>query len=73
MLDEKDRAIISILQYDGRTPFTKIAEELNIAEGSVRRRVQTSNRFQETPDRWYCTTWGNGLERSRDYRDQRTD
>ena len=40
MLDEKDRAIVSILQYDGRTPFTKIAEELNIAEGSVRQRVK---------------------------------
>ena len=40
MVDEKDRAIISILQYDGRTPFTKIADELNIAEGSVRRRVK---------------------------------
>jgi Lrp/AsnC family transcriptional regulator for asnA, asnC and gidA len=40
MLDKKDRAIISYLQYDGRTPFTKIAEELNIAEGSVRQRVK---------------------------------
>ena len=40
MLDEKDRAIVSILQYDGRTPFTKIAEELNITEGSVRQRVK---------------------------------
>jgi Lrp/AsnC family transcriptional regulator for asnA, asnC and gidA len=40
MLDEKDRAIISILQYDGRTPFTKIADELNITEGSVRNRVK---------------------------------
>ena len=40
MLDEKDRAIVSILQYDGRTPFTKIADELNIAEGSVRQRVR---------------------------------
>lgn len=40
MLDEKDRAIVSILQYDGRTPFTKIAEELNITEGSVRNRVK---------------------------------
>lgn len=40
MLDEKDRAIISILQYDGRTPFTKIANELEIAEGSVRQRVK---------------------------------
>lgn len=40
MLDEKDRAIISYLQYDGRIPFTRIAEELNIAEGSVRQRVK---------------------------------
>jgi Lrp/AsnC family transcriptional regulator, regulator for asnA, asnC and gidA len=40
MLDEKDRAIISILQYDGRAPFTKIADELNITEGSVRQRVK---------------------------------
>ena len=40
MLDEKDRVIISILQYDGRTPYTKIADELNITEGSVRHRVK---------------------------------
>jgi Lrp/AsnC family transcriptional regulator for asnA, asnC and gidA len=40
MLDEKDRAIISYLQYDGRAPFTKIANELNITEGSVRHRVK---------------------------------
>jgi len=40
MLDEKDRAIVSMLQYDGRTPFTTIADELNIAEGSVRQRVK---------------------------------
>ncbi|MBG7610548.1 MAG: Lrp/AsnC family transcriptional regulator [Anaerolineae bacterium] len=39
MLDEKDRAIISYLQYDGRTPFTKIATELGFTEGMVRRRV----------------------------------
>ncbi len=40
MLDKKDRAIISYLQYDGRTPYTKIANELGITEGSVRRRVK---------------------------------
>ena len=40
MLDEKDRAIISFLQYDGRTPYTKIARELNVTEGSVRQRVK---------------------------------
>ena len=40
MLDEKDRAIISYLQYDGRIPYTRIADELDITEGSVRRRVK---------------------------------
>lgn len=40
MLDEKDRAIISLLQYDGRIPFTKIADTLDITEGSVRQRVK---------------------------------
>ena len=40
MLDKKDRAIISLLQYDGRIPYAKIAEKLNITEGSVRHRVK---------------------------------
>jgi len=40
MLDDLDREIISFLQYDGRMPFTKIATELGIAEGTVRRRVK---------------------------------
>jgi len=39
-LDETDRAIIAHLQYDGRMPFTDIAAELGISEGSVRRRVK---------------------------------
>ena len=39
MLDDIDREIISFLQYDGRMPFTKIANELGISEGTVRRRV----------------------------------
>jgi Lrp/AsnC family transcriptional regulator for asnA, asnC and gidA len=39
-LDEKDRAIVSRLQYDGRKPFTDIAAEMGISEGSVRRRVK---------------------------------
>lgn len=39
MLDEVDRRIISYLQYDGRMPFTHIARELGITEGTVRRRV----------------------------------
>jgi Lrp/AsnC family transcriptional regulator for asnA, asnC and gidA len=40
MLDDTDRAIISYLQYDGRMPFTQIADELGITEGTVRRRVK---------------------------------
>ncbi|MEE8392564.1 MAG: Lrp/AsnC family transcriptional regulator, partial [Anaerolineae bacterium] len=39
-LDEVDVNIIRQLQYDGRLPFTKIAAELGISEGSVRRRVK---------------------------------
>ena len=40
MLDETDRAIISYLQYDGRMPYTKIAAELGLTEGGIRRRVK---------------------------------
>lgn len=39
-MDAIDRDIISYLQYDGRMPYTHIAEELGITEGSVRRRVK---------------------------------
>ncbi len=39
-LDETDRAIIAQLQYDGRMPFTDIANRLGISEGTVRRRVK---------------------------------
>lgn len=39
-LDEIDRAIVSHLQYDGRMPYTTIAAEVGISEGSVRRRVK---------------------------------
>jgi Lrp/AsnC family transcriptional regulator for asnA, asnC and gidA len=40
MIDGLDRAIISFLQFDGRMSFTKIAAELGISEGTVRRRVK---------------------------------
>jgi Lrp/AsnC family transcriptional regulator for asnA, asnC and gidA len=40
MLDDVDQKIISFLQYDGRIPFTKIAEEMGVTEGAVRRRVR---------------------------------
>ena len=40
MLDDIDREIISLLQYDGRLPFTQLASSLGITEGAVRRRVK---------------------------------
>lgn len=40
VLDNTDQAIVSYLQYDGRMPFTQIADELGITEGTVRRRVK---------------------------------
>ena len=40
MLDSLDRDIIAHLQYDGRMPYTDIAADLDISEGSVRRRVK---------------------------------
>lgn len=39
-LDETDREIISYLQYDGRMPFTEIANKIGVSEGAVRRRVK---------------------------------
>jgi Lrp/AsnC family transcriptional regulator for asnA, asnC and gidA len=38
-LDQLDREIIRLLQYDGRMPFTQIAEKVDVSEGTVRRRV----------------------------------
>ena len=38
-MDELDREIIEYLRTDGRMRFTKIAEELGVAEGTVRNRV----------------------------------
>jgi Lrp/AsnC family transcriptional regulator for asnA, asnC and gidA len=38
-MDETDRAIIACLQYDGRMPFTTIAEQIGVSEGTVRNRV----------------------------------
>lgn len=39
VLDEFDREIIRLLQEDGRMPFLTIANQLGLAEGTVRRRV----------------------------------
>jgi Lrp/AsnC family transcriptional regulator for asnA, asnC and gidA len=38
-MDKIDLDIIAILQSDGRTPFTDIARDLDISEGTVRNRV----------------------------------
>jgi DNA-binding Lrp family transcriptional regulator len=40
VMDELDREIVSILRQDARTPYTEIAEEVNISEGTVRNRVE---------------------------------
>ena len=39
-LDDIDAAIVRLLQYDGRLPYTHIASELGMSEGAVRRRVK---------------------------------
>ena len=38
-MDERDLEILAILQKDGRVPFTEIAKELGVAEGTIRNRV----------------------------------
>ena len=39
-LDDADRAIIELLQADGRMPFTRVAAEVGLTEGAIRQRVQ---------------------------------
>lgn len=39
-LDEIDRKLIAALQIDGRTPFSVLAQELDMSASSVRYRVQ---------------------------------
>ena len=39
-MDDVDRAIVEVLQRDGRTPFTTIAAQLGLSEGAIRKRVQ---------------------------------
>ncbi len=38
-MDELDHTILQFLQKDGRKPFTEIAQNLDISEGTVRNRV----------------------------------
>jgi Lrp/AsnC family transcriptional regulator for asnA, asnC and gidA len=39
-IDALDRKIISLLQPDGRRPFSDIAAELGVSEGTIRQRFQ---------------------------------
>jgi Lrp/AsnC family transcriptional regulator for asnA, asnC and gidA len=39
-LDDIDRAIIELLQGDGRMPFTRVGTEVGLTEGAIRQRVQ---------------------------------
>ncbi|MFB6125565.1 MAG: Lrp/AsnC family transcriptional regulator [Halanaeroarchaeum sp.] len=38
-MDDLDREILDILRRDARTPYTEIATELGVSEGTVRNRV----------------------------------
>jgi Lrp/AsnC family transcriptional regulator, regulator for asnA, asnC and gidA len=44
LLDETDRAIIRLLQHDGRLPYREIARQLGVAEGTVRLRANRLTR-----------------------------
>lgn len=39
-IDDLDRKIIAALQRDGRTPYVEMARALDVAEGTIRRRVE---------------------------------
>lgn len=39
-LDDADKALIELLQRDGRMPYTKLAEAIGLSEAAVRQRVQ---------------------------------
>jgi DNA-binding Lrp family transcriptional regulator len=38
-MDDLDRQILDILRRDSRTPYTEIADEIGVSEGTVRNRV----------------------------------
>ena len=42
--DDLNRAIIKMLQQDGRLPYKDIAKALNVSEGTIRNRVQSMKR-----------------------------
>lgn len=40
-MDDKDRKIVEMLREDSRRPFTEIAEELDVTEATIRKRVES--------------------------------
>ena len=39
-MDDLDRQILDVLRRDSRTPYTEIADQLGVSEGTVRNRVE---------------------------------
>lgn len=39
-LDDADKAIVELLQQDGRLPYTRLGHEVGLSEAAVRQRVQ---------------------------------
>ncbi len=40
-IDEKDKKILEMLRKDSRKPYTEIAEELDVSEATVRKRIES--------------------------------
>ena len=40
VIDDVDKALVELLQQDGRLPYTKLAGEVGLSEAAVRQRVQ---------------------------------
>ena len=40
VLDDADKAIVELLQHDGRLPYTRLAAQVGLSEAAVRQRVQ---------------------------------
>jgi len=45
-LDHVDKQILQILQEDGRRPYTEIAQQLGLSEGTIRSRLLQDGVFQ---------------------------
>ncbi len=40
IIDEKDKKILEILKKDSRTPYTEMAEKLDVSEATIRKRIE---------------------------------